>query len=356
MSITASINLQRGSFQLEVKLELPAKGITALFGRSGSGKTTILRCIAGLERVNSMSLSVNGDVWQDEQLFLPVHQRALGYVFQEASLFPHLNVERNLMFGYNRVAKAQRQICFTETVELLGLSSLLKRYPEQLSGGQRQRVAIARALLTSPRLLLMDEPMASLDQSSKAEILPYIERLHASLGIPIIYVSHAIDEVSRLADYMVLLEQGRVLAQGPLQELLTRTDLPLAHSANAAAVIKARVQAHSDDYISELQLADGQCLAISQQNIALGTEVRARVLARDVAIALVPPQQFSVNNCLAVTLLEISDDPNPSHVLLKLALSDQVLLSRISRRSLQRLALQPGQLLYALVKAVSLDL
>lgn len=356
MSINASIKLQRGNFTLDVKLELPAQGITALFGRSGSGKTTILRCIAGLERASAMHLSVNGEVWQDKQLFLPVHQRPLGYVFQEASLFPHLNVERNLRFGYSRVANAQRQIGFNETIELLGLQTMLTRYPEQLSGGQRQRVAIARALLTSPRLLLMDEPMASLDQTSKAEILPYLERLHANLGIPIIYVSHAIEEVSRLADHLVLLEQGQVLAAGPLQDVLTRTDLPLAHSANAAAVIKAKVLSHADDFISELQLADGQSVFVSQQNIALGSEVRARVLARDVAIALEIPQQFSVNNCLVATVLEISDDPNPGHVLLKLQLSGQVLLSRISRRSLQRMGLKLGQQVYALVKAVSLDL
>lgn len=354
MSIEARIRMSRGEFSLDVDLRLPGQGITALFGRSGSGKTTLLRCLAGLERVPGMELTVDGEVWQDSHRCVPVHQRSLGFVFQEASLFPHLTVQRNLLYGHKRVAAGGRRVAFDETVQLLGLESLLRRYPEQLSGGQRQRVAIGRALLTSPRLLLMDEPMASLDQASKAEIIPYLERLHSTLSIPIIYVTHSIEEVSRLADSMVLLEQGRALAQGSLQDLLTRPDLPLAHSANAAAVLDAVVIDRSDDQMSELQLSGGLTLLSSGEGVAPGERVRARILARDVAIALEPPRFSSVSNCLPATLCGISDDPHPGHVLLSLDLAGQRLLSRITRRSLERLKLQQGQQVQALVKAVTL--
>ncbi|MHA7880966.1 MAG: molybdenum ABC transporter ATP-binding protein [Saccharospirillum sp.] len=356
MSIDLRIQLSRGGFELDVSLQLPSKGVTALFGPSGSGKTTLLRCLAGLERLAGVELSVDGHSWQGPGVFRPVHQRALGYVFQEASLFPHLTVEKNLRFGFKRVAVNERQVDFDESVRLLGLQALLSRYPDQLSGGQRQRVAIARALLNSPRLMLMDEPMASLDADSKAEILPYLERLHGHLSIPVIYVSHAIEEVARLADHMVLLDRGRVQAQGSIQDVLTRTDLPLAHSSNASAIVNARVTTHSDDEMTELALADGKRLLISRQAVEPGRTVRARILARDVAIALQMPSQTSVSNCLPAQIAELSDDPHPGHVLLRLVLPDgQILLSRITRRSRDRLALTQGQPIIALVKAISLD-
>ncbi|OCW98404.1 molybdenum ABC transporter ATP-binding protein [Alishewanella sp. HH-ZS] len=355
MSIEARLQLQQGNFELDVTLDLPGSGVSALFGRSGSGKTTILRCLAGLERHAGIELRVNGEIWQSQQHFVPVHQRPLGYVFQEASLFPHLTVAKNLEFGYRRLPPAQRKVALDETISLMGLETLLARYPQQLSGGQRQRVAMARALLTSPRLLLMDEPMAALDQRSKAEILPYLERLHQHLAIPIIYVSHAIHEVCRLADYLVLLEQGKVQAQGPLQQLLTQPDLPLAQDADAASMLLATVLQHTDDEMSELQLPDGQRLLISRLQLAEGQNVRTRILARDVAISLVQPQFSSVNNCLRVELEQIEADPHPGHQLLVLRLAGQPLLARLSRRSVSRLQLQPGQQLFAQIKAVALD-
>jgi len=351
MSITARFQVRRGGFALDVDLRIPGTGVTALFGRSGSGKTTCLRCIAGLERVSGAELRFNEEVWQDARRFVPVHQRPLGFVFQESSLFPHLRVARNLSFGLQRIAPAQRQVGFDETVELLGLSGLLDRYPDALSGGQRQRVAIGRALLTSPRLLLMDEPMASLDATSKGEILPYLERLHDRLAIPVIYVSHNLEEVIRLADHMVLLDNGRVLAEGPLHEVLTRADLPLAHGEGAAAVLEASVVAHDErHHLSTLAFAGGT-LTLVRHPTPASTRVRVRILARDVAISLSPPQDLSVLNCLPARLLDVSDDPQPGQVLLRLAVGDQsVLLSRISRHSLERLGLQPGMRVFALIK------
>ncbi|MBK1673663.1 molybdenum ABC transporter ATP-binding protein [Ectothiorhodospira shaposhnikovii] len=353
MSIQARFRLERGDFTLDVDLQIPGKGVTALFGRSGSGKTTILRCLAGLEHIEDARLQFNGDLWQDATFFLPVHQRPLGYVFQEASLFPHLNARNNLLYGFKRIPAGERRVKLDDVVTLLGLETLLDRYPDALSGGQRQRVAIGRALLTSPQLLLMDEPMASLDVTSKGEILPYLERLRDELSIPVVYVSHSIEEVARLADHMVLLEAGRALAQGPLQTLLTRTDLPLAHSEQASAVIEGTVAVHhAPDHLTELAFAGGSLL-ISRQQRAVGTPLRARILARDVSVALTRPDASSVLNALQVRISDISDDPQPGHVILNLDAGGQTLLARISLRSCRQLALEKGQILWAMVKGVA---
>lgn len=355
MTIQVALKLARDQFLLDINLHLPGKGVTALFGRSGSGKTTILRSIAGLETLDSATIITNGETWQHQDACLPTHQRPIGYVFQEPNLFPHLDVKDNLLFSYNRVDQEKRYVSFEATVKSLGLTDINRCYPHQLSGGQKQRVAIARALLTSPRLLLMDEPMASLDLSSKAEILPYIESLQSTLKIPIIYVSHAIEEVSRLADHIVLLDNGKVLAHGATQDMLTRTDLSLARDDNAAAVVHCTVKKHTDDYMTVLDLSNDQQLHIPLQQVETNTIIKARVHAKDVSIALEAPQQSSINNCLLAQLMEVSDDTHPANVLLRLDVSGQPILSRISRRSLSRLKLQPGQMLYALVKAVSFD-
>ncbi|MBF0124338.1 MAG: molybdenum ABC transporter ATP-binding protein [Magnetococcales bacterium] len=226
MTVEVHFSLTWSEFSLSVDLQCPGRGVTALFGRSGSGKTTLLRAMAGLERVRGGRLVVNGEIWQDEKIFLPTHRRPVGYVFQEASLFSHLSVQDNLEYGMRRVGGVD-QAHFSTIVDLLGIGGLLQRWPERLSGGERQRVAIARALLTRPRLLLMDEPLASLDQERKDEILPYLEQLHQELAIPVFYVSHALDEVVRLADYVVVLGQGRLLGCGPLQEMMARFDMPI---------------------------------------------------------------------------------------------------------------------------------
>lgn len=353
--INLDFHLRREGFSLQLTSTIPGKGVTALFGRSGCGKTTVLRCIAGLEREVRGELSVQGEIWQDAQHFSKAEQRSIGYVFQEDRLFPHLSVQRNLEYGLRRVPAADQQIKPEEVVELLGLSELTRRLPAELSGGQRQRVAIGRALLTSPRVLLMDEPLAALDTLSKAEILPYLERLQGALSIPVIYVSHSIEEVARLADHMILMEDGHALAQGPLQEMLTRPDLPLAHSANASAVIQATVIEHGEDQMSLIACEGGQKLLISRENVEIGQSVRARIMARDVAIAMQVPQDSSVTNCLPVRIIEISDDPHPGHVLLRLDLEGQILLSRITHRSRKRLTLETGKQVFALIKGITLD-
>src|SRR6266581_473425 len=240
--IRARFRLDYPGFRLDARLDLPGRGVTALFGPSGSGKTTALRCIAGLERAADAYLAIGAEVWQDDAngIFVATHRRALGYVFQEASLFPHLSVRRNLEYGLKRIAAAERRVAWDQAIELMGIGALMERMPERLSGGERQRVAIVRALLTSPRLLLMDEPLAALDAQRKAEILPYLERLHRELEIPLLYVSHAADEVARLADTLVVMQHGRVVAQGALSETLARLDLPIRLGEDAGVVLDGR--------------------------------------------------------------------------------------------------------------------
>jgi molybdate transport system ATP-binding protein len=343
-----------GGFALDVEFAMPGRGVTALFGVSGCGKTSTLRCIAGLERVRDGYLNVNGDIWQDRRQFLPTHRRALGYVFQEPSLFAHLDVRRNLEFGLRRVAAAQRRVQFDEVVSLLGLDDLLRRRPEQLSGGQRQRAAIARALLTSPKLLLLDEPLANLDVDSKAEIMPWLERLTQRLQLPVLLVSHAPAEVQRLADHMLYMEQGRVRAAGPLNELLTRPDLPLAHMDEAGSVVAATVSAHDSEYHLTYVAVPGGRLAVSMRDLAIGQRVRVRVLARDVSLALEPPVHSSISNALPVRIVDIGGDRDAAQALVRLDLAGTPLLARITRRSVAVLNLQPGQTIYAQVKSVAL--
>ncbi|MEY6434116.1 molybdenum ABC transporter ATP-binding protein [Thioalkalicoccus limnaeus] len=354
MTIAARFFVDRGAFVLDVDLLIPGRGVTALFGRSGSGKTTILRCLAGLERLPGTRLQVNGEVWQQDDYFRPVHQRPLGYVFQEASLFPHLRVRKNLLYGLTRVPETQRRVAFDETVTLLGLDGLLERFPDQLSGGQRQRVAIARALLTSPQLLLMDEPLASLDVTSKAEILPYLERLHDELAIPVVYVSHSPDEVARLADHLVLLSEGRVAAEGGLQETLARLDLPMAFSEDAGVVIQAVVAAHDDNYhLSRLDFPGGN-IVVARRREPLGHRLRVRVHARDVSLALERARGTSIANLLPATVTGIADADTPAHVLVRLEAEGTPLLARITRRSLDQLGVARGKAMWAQIKAVAL--
>ena len=328
-TIKAQFRVTRGDFSLDAAFTAPARGVSALFGASGSGKTTLLRLIAGLDRAPGR-LSVAGEVWQDARRCVPTHQRALGYVFQEASLFPHLGVRGNLEYGWKRVPATARRIDFDAVIDWLGLASLLAHRPHQLSGGQRQRVAIGRALLASPRLLLMDEPMAALDAGARADILPCLERLHRELDLPILYVSHALDEVARLADHLLLIEAGRITYQGPLAEGLTRLDLPLAHRDLASTVIDAKVVAH-DSTLQLTRVARGTLvLELAGLHGAPGQPLRVRVAARDVSLARVAPQQTSILNLLPARVLELADDA-PGQVLVRLALDDTALLARITR-------------------------
>ncbi len=351
--ISANLNWSTGDFSLAVDLQLPATGVTVLFGRSGCGKTTFLRCVAGLQRATG-TLRWKNQVWQDTRHFVPTHRRPLAYVFQEPRLFPHLSVTQNLAFGFSRIEPRQRQIDFDEAVNWLGLESLLQRKPHELSGGQRQRVAIARALLTSPQILLMDEPLANLDLDSKAEILPYLESLRLRLKIPVIYVTHAPDEMARLAEHLVLLENGRVRAQGALNELLTQVDLPLIHQLDASAVINVTVDHHDERYHLTHVAVPGGYLTVAYNTLAPGSRSRVRILARDVSIALEPTHQSSISNCLPCCILDISPDRDPARVLVRLDLGGEVILSRITRRSKDLLQLHAGQLVYAQIKAVAL--
>ncbi len=353
--IEADLQLSCGDFTLTARFTAPGRGVTALFGASGAGKTLLLRCVAGLQPGVRGHLNITGECWQDSArgYFLAPHRRPVGYVFQEASLFPHLSVRGNLEYGLRRIPVGARSVLPDQAIELLGIGALLTRRPAHLSGGERQRVAIARALLTSPRLLLMDEPLAALDQASKAEILPYFERLHATLSIPVLYVTHAVDEVARLADYLLLLERGKVLAHGPFVEMLTRLDLSLAHGDSAEAVLETQVAAHDAEYrLTYLECASG-CFAIPHFDAAIGTRARLRVRARDVSLVLTPPHDTSILNILPVRILAISED-RPGQVMVGLDANGAALLARITQKSLMLLKLEIGQRVYAQIKSVAL--
>lgn len=355
--IEVRLKLNYPGFALEVDLKLPGRGVTALYGHSGSGKTTCLRCIAGLERAEDGFVQINDQVWQDSRngLFMPPHKRALGYVFQEASLFPHLSVRANLEFGFKRIARQQRRVDLAHATELLGIAHLLDRHPQHLSGGERQRIGIARALLTSPQLLLMDEPLAALDSKRKGEILPYLERLHDELDIPVLYVSHAQDEVAQLADHIVLLSDGQVLASGPIGETLARLDLPMALGDDAGVVINGSVSAYDAHYhLLTLQLPDSALsMRVAHAPLALGKRLRIKVQARDVSLSLQAQEPSSILNRLPVTVTgEISADNN-AHVLVRLDAGGTPLLARITRFSRDQLQLHPGQALWAQIKAVA---
>jgi molybdate transport system ATP-binding protein len=353
--LTLQAILRRKNFTLDLDLTLPGQGVTALFGPSGSGKTTALRLLAGLESQARGLICVQGEVWQDnaQGIFRPVHQRALGYVFQEASLFDHLNVEDNLKFGFKRVPLAERQHAWNHTLELLGIGHLLQRWPHELSGGERQRVAIARALANSPRLLLLDEPLAALDAPRKTEILFYLERMQAELNIPVIYVSHAIDEVARLADHLVLLDAGKVSASGPTAELLTRLDLPLAHGDGAGAVLSVTVLSHdSDDHLTTVNFSGGT-LVIPKQPAAINQRLRIRVQARDVSLTLEKQTGTSILNILSVTVTALTPD-SPGQMMVALDVGGGTLLARITSRSAHLLGLVPGLALFAQIKGVAI--
>lgn len=354
--IAARFAVSWPGFELAVHLGLPGRGVTALFGHSGSGKTTVLRCIAGLERAPGGFLAVNGEVWQDAArgVFLATHRRALGYVFQEPSLFPHLTVRGNLDFGRKRIPVASRRVSFDQAVDLLGIAALLDRKPAGLSGGEAQRVAIARALLTSPQLLLLDEPLAALDLARKREILPYLDRLHDELEIPMLYVSHAPDEVAQLADHLVLMDKGSVAAAGPLQDTLARLDLPPAFADDAGVVLDTVIGAHDDqDGLTRLDCAGGS-LFVARRPEPLGRRLRCRVHARDVSLALARAEHTSILNILPAVVVGTGPTEIPSHVLVRLDAGGVPLLARITRRSSRTLAIAPGQPVWAQVKAVAL--
>ena len=348
--------LRRAAFTLDVDLPLPDGGITALFGPSGSGKTTVLRCVAGLERAHG-AVRVAGETWQDDaqRVFLPAWRRAVGYVFQEASLFPHLSVRGNLAYAQRRAAGGP-DIALDDVVALLGIGHLLDRATPGLSGGERQRVAIARALATRPKLLLLDEPLAALDPARRGEVMPWLERLRDEVRLPMLYVTHSADEVARLADTVVLLEDGRVRAHGPLAATLGRTDLPFVPEEEAAALLQGRIGAVDARWHLARVDFDGGALWLRDDGLPAGHAVRVRVLARDVSVATEPPASgtTSIQNVLPCTVAGVAPSTHPSQVVVQLQVGGSVLLARVTARAADALRLAPGQRAWAQVKSAAL--
>ena len=350
------LHLARPAFTLDVDLNLPGDGITVLFGVSGSGKTSLLRCVAGLEHTPHALVSIAGETWQDDDagICLPTWQRPLGYVFQEASLFAHLNVRKNLQFGLKRSHAPSNAAALDAAIDLLGISELLDRATGQLSGGERQRVAIARALATQPRLLLLDEPLASLDQARRQDILPWLERLRDELKIPMLYVTHASDEVARLADTLVVLDAGKVKACGPVSDVLAATGTTAVLGDDAGALLDAKV-AERDARWQLARLAfNGGSLWLRDTGLPLGRKARVRVLARDVSVATQEPQQTSIQNLLPCVVQSIVADAHPSQALVRLVCGDSVVLARITARAVDALQLVPGMAVWAQIKAAAL--
>ncbi|MDH3615563.1 MAG: molybdenum ABC transporter ATP-binding protein [Gammaproteobacteria bacterium] len=336
-TVTLKHSLQRSNFELSVDTQIPAKGITGLFGDSGSGKTTLLRCIAGLE----------ADLSWDTR---PIHKRGVGYVFQEPQLFPHLDVRGNIEFGLRR--SSAPRVDQTKVVEMLGLGDLLDRKPDRLSGGEAQRVAIAAVLLRSPQLVLMDEPLASLDQRRKEELLPYLDRLHDELSVPMIYVSHSIDEVSRLCDHLLLIDNGTIVASGELHEMLSRLDLPMLSGPNAGSVVEAKPWRYDRDYdLTQFNFSGGE-LSVPGLYDTSTPNLRLRIAARDVSICLEQPENTTIMNVLEAQIDDVQF-AEPSSALVRLAIGTDYLLALITRRSVARLDLKRGDRVFAQVKSVT---
>lgn len=352
-----AMNLRLGfpgtGFSLKLQAELPAAGITAIYGASGSGKTTLLRCLAGLQPGVEGSLQVRGENWQDSTVCLPAHARPVGYVFQEASLFDHLSVAGNLDFAERR-ASGEAVVSKSHLLHLLGIEHLLSRMPQQLSGGERQRVAIARALLINPRLLLMDEPLAALDTARKREILPYLEALHRELEIPVLYVTHSLEEVARLADYLLVMENGQVREQGSLADVLSKLDSPLQADEESGTVVQGTVvQRDATWHLANVDFAGGS-LWVPDSGDDVGGSLRLRILARDVSLSLNDNRESSIVNRLPCEVAEIAADEDAAMALVKLNAGPTYLLARVSRRSVHELKLAPGAPVWAQIKSVAI--
>ena len=350
------LRLRRGDFSLDVNETLPDTGTIALFGPSGAGKTTLLRCLAGLESEAEGKLALNNTIWLDtaRKQFVPPHQRGIGMVFQEARLFDHLSTRGNLEYGLRRTPAAQRRLSLEEVVAALQLEPLLNRAPRQLSGGERQRIALGRALLASPRLLLLDEPLSALDRTLKNTIMHFLAQIPGRFGIPLIYISHTLDDVIRLADHVLLLEEGKISGHGPLADMFQRLDLSLAQRDDAGAVLEARIEAHDDRYhLTTLGFA-GRRLTVSRLAHPVGTRLRLHIQARDVSLALHPPTDTTILNILPCTISALAPARSPAQALIKLEVAGQALLARVTRKSCDQLDLRPGLTVYAQIKSVAL--
>jgi len=355
--LAARVTTRLGTFVLDAAFDTPARGVTGLFGASGSGKSTLLRCIAGLRQADAGRISLNGEVWQDDgtRVFLPPHRRGVGYVSQDADLFPHLPVRDNLRYGESRVAAAARRFTTDDVITWLGIAGLLDRRTFDLSGGERQRVAIARALLSSPNLLLMDEPVSSLDEPSRREVLAYLDRVLADLALPVIYVSHSRSEVSRLADHVVWLADGRVRESGSVAQVLGRLDFAQWWGEGSSTVLEGTVAGHDEDFnLTTITTSLGD-FTIHRRPEPPGTSVRLQVNGKDVSLGLAPQERSSILNEVEVTVLEIAD-LSPSDCLVRLgreSAADTVLFAHITRRSRSHLGLERGLRVFARVKAVA---
>lgn len=350
------LQLPRHDFVLDVHMRLPAHGISVLFGASGSGKTTVLRCVAGLEPAAQGDVRVGSEVWQSQAagFFLPTHQRALGYVFQEASLFEHLDVQDNIRFGMRRRGTPDATDTLRTAVELLGIGPLLKRAVHELSGGERQRVAIARALATRPRLLLLDEPLAALDQSRKQELLPWLERLRDELRIPMLYVTHSMDELTRLGNHLVVLAHGRVKASGQVADTLSSLDAPVVEGDEFAVVLEGRIVALDTQWhLAKVEL-EGGVLWVRDAGVALDDRVRLRILAKDVSITTQEPQHTSIQNHVVADIVAAVADAHPSQMLVRMRFGHQHVVARITQRAWHTLSLAVGQRVWAQVKSAAL--
>lgn len=357
--IHASFKLQLASkneetFELDVDLCLPAKGISVIFGHSGSGKTTLLRCLAGLEKADHGELIVNDEVWQDAENFTPPHQRPIGYVFQESSLFPHLTALKNLNYAIKRARRPFNKSLYTRVISVMGIEGIFNRYPYQLSGGERQRVAIARALLIQPQLLLMDEPLASLDASRKQEILPYIEKLPSRFNIPIVYVSHSMNEVTRLADHTVVLGQGNIIAQGEPSAIFSRLDLSMGFQDDLGVILSGTISERDTQWhLARVAFADST-MWIRDDGDTIGQTIRVRILAKDVSLTLAPHSDSSIQNILPVEVVEIAKDSDTAMSLIRLKMGREFLIARITSRATTQLRLVPGKQAWAQIKSVAI--
>ncbi len=360
--LIAQCDLIHPVFRLHARLDIPAQGITAVFGRSGSGKTTLLRCLAGLERSATGLISVNDRVWQESSkgIFIPVHQRAVGMVFQQPCLFPYMTVRANLNYGLTRTPLSERRMPWDQVIEILAIGALLERYPQHLSLGEQQRVSIGRAVLSNPCLLLMDEPLASLDAQRKDEMLPFIKRLNREMNIPVVYVSHSVQEIVQLADTLVLVHEGQATVAGPIHEIFSRLGLYEYLGEATGAVIDAHVIAHEAEFDLPCLEFHGRRLYVATvahgQSLNIGDAVRVHILSRNVSVSLAPPQApTSVLNIIEARVIEIgAAAPGQSAVEVKLD-AGCLILATITRKSLYTLALSPGQRVYASIKTVSLQ-
>jgi molybdate transport system ATP-binding protein len=350
--IECKIKVQLESFMLDANFSIPDRGITVVFGPSGSGKTTLLRAIAGLEKSDKGFLKIGDSVWQKGEDFLATHKRQIGYVFQDAALFDHLDVKGNLNFVIKRAIGLKED--FIESIHnLLEIKTLLNRKTTQLSGGERQRVAIARALLTNPKILLLDEPLSALDLKRKNEILPYLDSIHNDLEIPILYVTHSQDEMSRLADHLLLIEDGNIVGSGPVNDMLTRFDMPLSHGGDAVSIIEAEVLKRDSEFnLMHLDFLGGQFI-VPDNGFPVQTKVRIRVVARDVSLTKSKQVDTSILNIFPAMVQEIVNE-GEAQVMVRLQIKETILLACITRKSSYKLRLEKGSEVFVQVKSVAI--